>query len=122
MLDKDFSVPSKDLSKELNWITFKERIDYKKAILMYKTLNNLCPEYLGSNFSSMHYNTDRELRSIESGKLQVPKPRIEFFRKSISYSGTVIWNGIPKEIRDSKSLACFKQSYLQWKYSGDSDE
>ena len=117
ILDKDFDTPTSELFKELNWMTFPERIRYKKAILMYKLINNTSPEYLSSKFCIAHTTTDHELRSVNKCKLLIPKPRIEFFRKSLSYSGPAIWNEIPVEIRFSSNLSCFKRAYLKWKYS-----
>ena len=34
------------IAKELNWQTFPERVTYQKAILMYRIINNICPDYL----------------------------------------------------------------------------
>ena len=118
ILEKDLSVPSKELFKELRWMPFSERINYKKAILVYKALNNICPEYLTSKFSPVQQlNTNHQLRSFNNKELAVPKPRIEFFRKSLYYSGPIIWNEIPISIRSIESLAAFKNAYLKWRFS-----
>jgi len=34
-----------ELFKELNWQTFQESVTYQTAILMYRIINNLCPDY-----------------------------------------------------------------------------
>ena len=39
------------LFKELNWQTFPERVTYQKAILMYRIINNICPDYLKKTMS-----------------------------------------------------------------------
>ena len=46
ILDCDFYTPPSELFKELNWQTFPERVTYQKAILMYRIINNTCPDYL----------------------------------------------------------------------------
>jgi len=46
ILDSDFCTPSSELFKELNWQTFPERVTYQKAIIMYRIINNICPDYL----------------------------------------------------------------------------
>ena len=46
ILDCDFYTPSSELFKELNWQTFSERVTYQKTILMYRIINNICPDYL----------------------------------------------------------------------------
>lgn len=78
-------------------MTFPDRIAYKKAILVYKSLNNMCPEYLNSKFQYTQ-TIGCQLRSRENNELEVPKPRIEFYRKSLQYSGSVNWNNIHKHI------------------------
>ena len=118
ILDKDYNSPSEELFKELRWMTFQERIKYKKAILVYKSLNNVCPEYLQTKFTHLQTNSCQTLRSVENNELTVPTPRLEFYRKSLCYSGPIIWNTIPKYVRLSTSIETFKRSYLKWRYSG----
>ena len=120
ILDKDMNTPSFELFRELKWMTFPERTVYKQAILVYKSLNNTAPEYLNAKFQYKTNTSTVNLRSIDNAELVIPKPRIEFFRKGISYKGPLIWNAIPKHIRLADSLSSFKSSYLRWKYSGSS--
>ena len=90
MLDKDYYEPSANLFKELNWLPFSERIANKKAILVYKALNNMCPHYFNSKFVPLKSTSVRTLRSTSNDELVVPKPRLEFYRKTLSYSGPTI--------------------------------
>ena len=46
ILDCGFYTPSSELFKELNWQTFPERVTYQQAMLMYRKINNICPDYL----------------------------------------------------------------------------
>ena len=46
ILDCDLYTPSSELFKELDWQTFPEIVTYQKAILMYRLINNICPDYL----------------------------------------------------------------------------
>ena len=55
--------PSSELFKELNWQTFPERVTYQKAILMYRIINNVLPDYL-NNFVS--YTSDLPCRDTRS--------------------------------------------------------
>jgi hypothetical protein len=50
ILDKDFDVPTDDLFSEINWMKFSERVNYKKAILIYISLNNLLTDYMQKPF------------------------------------------------------------------------
>ena len=59
----------------------------QKAILMYKVVNTLTPTNLPR---VSHYR----LRDSD-GKLYVPKPRTDYLKHSLSYSGAVLWNSLP---------------------------
>ena len=40
--------------------------------------------------------------------LNIPKANIEAFKKSFSYSGPLLWNRLPNELKDIDSLSSFK--------------
>jgi hypothetical protein len=42
------------------------------------------------------------------GKLYVPKPRTDYLKRSFTYSGASLWNGLPESLRSVTSLAAFK--------------
>ena len=73
ILDKDFDSPSAEMFTELKWITFTERVQYQKAILMYKIFNNLAPEYLKGLFKHTADIHQRSLRSTSDHLLYVPR-------------------------------------------------
>ena len=94
-----FYTPSSELFKELNWQTLPERVKYQKAILMYRIINNICPDYL-KNYVS--YTSDilcRDTRSTNCNQLYTSKPNCELFRKSFVYSGAAIWNSLPLQVK-----------------------
>jgi hypothetical protein len=53
--------------------------------------------------------TNYRLRSISSG-LCLPQPRTNSMKNSFMYDGAKLWNSIPNEIRESKSLSCFQKN------------
>lgn len=114
ILDKDFETPSSELFAELNWMEFPERVLFQKAILMFKIFNGLAPEYLFDNFTPVTQIHDRHLRSASQSQLYSPRPNTELFRKSFSYSGSMIWNKLPTYIKNASSLNNFKSMYIQW--------
>ena len=77
-----------------------------KAKIMYKLLNKLGPKSLTNLdlFSYKGEKTNYHLRNISSG-LCLPKPRTNNMKNSFMYDGAQLWNSIPKEIRESKSLS-----------------
>ena len=115
ILDKDLSSPSAELFRQLGWLTFDERVRYRKGIIMYKALHNLAPTYLSNKFTYTHNIHSLDLRSATNQTLYVPKPNLEMYRKSLSYSGPKLWNTLPESVRNAPSLGSFKQRYLRWK-------
>ena len=90
ILDCDVYTPSSELFKEPNWQTFPERVTYQKAILMYRIINNICPDYLKKTMSHILLMSCRDTRSSNCNQLYTPKPNCELFRKSFMYSGADI--------------------------------
>ena len=111
ILDKDYTTPSKDLFNELNWLTFPERVTFQKAVLVYKIINDLSPEYLKNIFTFTSNIHDRTLRSSSQFQLYSPRPNTELFRKSFLYSGSSIWNSLPFHVKNASSVFQFKKLY-----------
>ena len=118
ILDKDIDTPSAELFQQLGWMRFDERVTYRKAVLLYKSLHNLAPTYLSNKFTYTSSIHQVNLRSRTVSTLHVPKPNLEICRKTLAYSGHKIWNTLPESVRSSPSLEAFKQRYLRWKNPG----
>ena len=68
--------------------------------MMLKSLNGLAPVYLKDLFSERH--TDYDMRdSLRDSlrKLNLPKPRTDYLKRSFGYSGALLWNSLPENIR-----------------------
>jgi hypothetical protein len=74
--------------------------------IMYKTLSKVNPVYLQEIFST--WNSNYVLRDSEN-KLQLPKSKTDYLKHSFSYSGASLWKGLPKDLRELKSLAQFRR-------------
>ena len=79
----------------------------KKALIMYKTLNELAPDYLQCLFTQRHVN-DYHLRDLE-GKLSLPKPNTNYLKRSFCYSGACLWNNLPQDLKSVASVGQFKR-------------
>ena len=73
---------------------------------VYKSLNGLAPVYLRELFSERH--TDYDLRD-SFRKLNLPKPRTDYLKRSFGYSGDLLWNSFPENIRAIRSIGQFKK-------------
>ena len=83
----------------------------KNANLMYECINNLAPAYLCNLFAPRTPNY--YFRNAKK-KLMLPKPKTDYLKRSFSYSGALLWNNFPEEIRTSNSLGFFKRSSHRW--------
>jgi hypothetical protein len=91
----------------LHWNNLSLRMKKFKANLMFKILNGKAPTYLQELFSvrGIGYN----IRNSEM-RLNVPKPRTDYMKKSFCYSGAVLFNSLPQDIRKCQSLPQFKKA------------
>ena len=79
----------------------------QKALIMYKTLNELALDYLQCLFTQQHVN-DYYLRKLE-GKLPLPKPNNYYLKRSFPCSGDCLWNNLPQHIKSVGSIGKFKR-------------
>ena len=86
------------LFEKLGWIDLQSQRKIAKGILVYKALNGLAPDYLTQMFT---------LRDT-GDKLALPQARTNYLKDSFSYSGAVLWNSLPNEVRQANTLSQFK--------------
>ena len=91
----------------LGWETLKAERKIANAKMMYKLLNNIGPQPLTNLFTYKGEMTTYNLQNISSS-LCLPKPHTNNLKKSFMYDVSFLWNYIPKEIKDSKSLSSFQ--------------
>ena len=85
-----------------NWLSVSSLIKYDSAIMMYKTINDSCPDSLKGRFSTRSQLSTYELRN--SLDIDVRRLNSEFSKKSFHYSGAKVWHEIPINIRNSPSI------------------
>ena len=101
-----FDTSSNHPLSTLDWERLFLRRKKQKALMIFKAMNGLAPDYLQSLFSQRDsvYN----LRDSE-GKLTLPKPNTNYLKRSFSYSGAMLWNNLPKCLKNVVSVNNFKQ-------------
>ena len=100
----DFNSPSTTLYDKLGWLTIEEQITYITATLVYKCLYENVPTELQSLFI---IRNGRELRNTGIN-LILPFPNTESRKKCFDYTGAVIWNNLPNNLKYANSLTQFK--------------
>ena len=91
----------------LKWEKLSLRRKQQKALIMYKTLNELAPDYLQCLFTQRHVN-DYNLRNLE-GKLSLPKLNTNYLKRSLCYSRACLWNNLPQDLKSVTSIGQFKR-------------
>ena len=90
----------------LGWKRLDTQRQIQEAVMVYKSLHGLAPNYLSSLFTQR--NISYNLRDSES-KLVIPLPRTNFLKNSFRYSGAVIWNNLPLELRQAETINSFRR-------------
>ena len=93
--------------KDLHWLKIPVHIQFKVLVTIYQCVNGLAPSFL---IDLLDLNLRRRnLRSDTQGKLPIPWCNLsQVFNSSIRYAGPRLWNELPKNIREAKTLGSFK--------------
>ena len=97
---------------EMNLLKLKDLFDYKVALVIFKTLN--CSENTDlanqiSKFSDIHNHFTRN-----QDNFRLPKYNRRHSKFCIDHQGIVVWNSLPKDIKNSTSLTKFKKNLYQF--------
>ena len=85
--------------RELHWLPVKFRVEFKIALLVFKTLNGLAPQYL-SELLVVKPRTRYSLRSDSETLLVIPKvTRKTFGDRAFFHAGPTVWNALPSSLR-----------------------
>lgn len=102
----NYDTNAEPLIEDLGWKKLDSQRNLQKAVMVYKSLNGLAPDYMQSIFEYRD-NLPYQLRDSEH-KLVIPKPRTNYGKNSIGYNGAVLWNDLPVGLRQASSLQEFK--------------
>ena len=114
ILKVDYITPSVEMFQRLRWMTVSQRINYNKAVLTYKALNNLTPAYISDLLTPTAIAYNRNLRSSENGSLMVPKTRTSFYTSSFTVSSPKLWNTFLTSVKQATSLNTFKRAMIEF--------
>ena len=96
--------------RNLHWLPVYQRIKFKTALLVYKALNDMSPNYIKELI--VPYTPARRLRSCNKGLLEIPRSRTSSFGdRMFSVAAPRLWNSFPDNIRlNNSSISDFKRS------------
>ena len=102
------SVSIDKLIKEIGWLSLSDRRLFQKAVLMYKIINGLAPEYI-SNIMPPFVSERTEYSLRNAADISVLSRRTEIYSRSFFPSSVDYWNKLPLSVRSADSLSAFKQ-------------
>ena len=67
--EADFDTPSVLMFQVLDWLSVRSRLNYNKAVVIYKALNNMTPDYITKLRIPVSQTHSLNLRSGQNGTL-----------------------------------------------------
>ena len=91
----------------MDFLPVKLRVEQLKLNHMFNIINGLAPKYLGSQIVMVHTQHAHETRaSVRSCKVPSAKSAA---RSSFFYTGIMLWNSLPLNIKMAETKRVFKQ-------------
>ena len=107
--------------KKLNMLSFDQNVFVNKAKTMYKVANGHVPQYIVDLFQSRADSLpNTSLRSVSNHNFTIPQPKCSLYKESLSYSGPVIWNAIPTDMKKSSTINAFVNKLRDWMLNSNS--
>ncbi|CAF2088983.1 unnamed protein product [Rotaria magnacalcarata] len=93
--------------KKLNWLTVKNNLKLTESVFVFKVINTQIPKSCGINFPT---NNTRNIGCFlrNNDNLAIPLITSRQGRRSIMYTGPLLWNSMPQNIRSLTSVSSFK--------------
>jgi len=99
------------LRDKLHWLPIRQRVDFKIAVLTYKCLHHLAPDYLADmcNEAASSEALSRN-RSAARGDLIPPVwNTVTYGQRGFQYAAEAVWNRLPANVRREQSLLSFRK-------------
>ncbi len=97
--------PSEPLFKASGTLPIQNRVKLRTAVFVHKSKNGMTPEYITEMFKQ---KDTRFTRTIDRRDLAVPKANLCVTRKALPYSGAVVYNALPADIKSANTIMQFK--------------
>lgn len=99
-----------DALATLHWLRIPERVDFKLAVMAYRSLHGQTPPYLNVLRRVADIPGRRQLRSAATDLVEVPRHRLTTIgRRSFPVAASIVWNSLPRDIQLAPSLTVFSK-------------
>ena len=96
------------LLEQLHWLPVRQRIDYKLAVLTYKTRSTFTPSYLSRHYYQSSGTCSPSPLIHCTATVQAPFTRTHFADRAFRCAAPTVWNSLATDITNSCSLTVFK--------------
>jgi len=87
--------------RQLHWLPVRQRVEFKLALLIRKSLLGQLSPYLADNCQLITDSGRRTLRSSDTATFVVPPTYNTFGDRSFAVAGARIWNSRPSSLRSA---------------------
>ena len=95
--------------RELGWKRIEEMVPEHDRCVIYRLVHDTgASEVMRSRITRRSDVSARETRATVDGRLEVPRARTEFARRSFSARAVRAWNELPVDVRRSPTFATFR--------------
>ena len=102
--------------RKLHWLPVRQRITFKILMMTYKALNGQAPTYICDMLKQ--YHPSRPLRSQSHHRLVEPATNTKTYGdRAFSNAAPILWNRLPLQIKQAKTLENFKQKLKMYLFS-----
>lgn len=102
----DFLAHTRPLFEELQIKTLEKLYLYRLSCLMYRILNNNVT-LLSSRVTALTHPI--RTRAITNNQLTIPRPRLNYGLRSLTFSSISVWNSLPSNIRTATTYKAFRK-------------
>ena len=88
--------------------SFRRNRKVQTSLQYIKAVNEIAPAYIQNLFTNVENGVNYSLRSVSNNNLFLPRAN----KKSLSYTGVIIWNSLPETLKKATSFTAFKNLYM----------
>ena len=109
MTNSSYDSSASALVKTLNWPTVADMIQVETACMVYKSINELAPDYLSQIFTKKSACSRETLRNTATD-LQIPLVKTCSGQRTFSYRGARVLNHLDLAVKQTSSFKAFKDA------------
>ena len=91
------------LLEEVGWFSIRELTEIRSLVQIWKVINVARPEMIREKITVNQDHT-----------ILMDHPRLQFTQQAFTWRTTTIWNSLPQNLREPKSLPTFKRRLKCW--------